>query len=142
MKPTVWGPHIWRSIHYIALAYPRQPTPEDKANYAAFFHSLGHVLPCSTCSSHFLSLLMQLPLDEAALRDTDALFEWTVKVHNRVNLSLGKPAITAAEARSLLSASSARDGCFATMRAVLAGALLLVLALLLALLVLIKWRRR
>lgn len=131
MKPSIWGPHTWKTIHYIALAYPRQPSPEDRANYAAFFHSLGHVLPCSTCSRHFLSLLMEVPLDAAALRSSDTLFEWTVKVHNRVNLTLGKPTLSVDQALRRLKQKGERSYRMRQAAIILLVIILLLLVLLL-----------
>ena len=37
----VWGPALWRAIHFIALGYPSVPTEADAVSYRAFRLSLG-----------------------------------------------------------------------------------------------------
>ena len=90
MQPSVWGKHIWYSIHYIALAYPTQPSEQEKQDMRIFMTTLGEVLPCKTCRINFKEHLEELPLDEKVLSSKNTLFEWTVKLHNMVNESTGK----------------------------------------------------
>ena len=89
MGPAVlpWGFHTWHAIHYIALGYPTSPSQEDVSAYSSFFLGLGHVLPCKFCTHHYIEHLKTLPPD---LSSRDALFAWTVALHNVVNKSLGK----------------------------------------------------
>ena len=88
---TLWGPPTWQAIHYVAVAYPDKPTPEDVSAYRAFYASLSGVLPCLQCAKHYGEHLAAMPLDDAAMTDSASLFAWTVRMHNRVNKSLGKP---------------------------------------------------
>ena len=97
MQPSVWGPHIWYTIHYVALAYPTLPTSEDKAAMKMFLLSLGEVLPCKTCRVHFKEHLEKMPLDDHALSSKNTLFEWTVKLHNEVNETTGKNTVWTVE---------------------------------------------
>jgi hypothetical protein len=46
ITPEIWGPHGWKFMHYVALAYPAKPTEEDKKNYKIFFESIQNILPC------------------------------------------------------------------------------------------------
>jgi hypothetical protein len=94
VPPTVWGPSVWRAIHYIALGFPAdgKATPRQKESYRAFFRNLDGVLPCQTCASNYRAHLRDdvAPVEDAI--ETGALFEWTVQLHNVVSRSLGKPA--------------------------------------------------
>ena len=90
MRPNIWGKHIWYSVHYIALAYPMQPTDEEKEQYLSFYLSVGQVLPCKKCRINFADHLTKLPLDNAVLANRNTLFAWTVHLHNEVNKSTGK----------------------------------------------------
>lgn len=95
MEPNVWGPPTWRTLHYVALGYPAQPTPQDADAYRAFFRAVGPVLPCAACSLHYQEHLRDLPLEPFLGRGGPAeggLFAWTVLLHNQVNQRTGKPA--------------------------------------------------
>jgi len=104
----VWGPNVWKSIHYIALGYPKTPTYEDKMNYKNFFLSVGPVLPCMKCSMNFKKHLDELPID-GYLENTDRLFAWTVKLHNLVNKENGKGEMSVAHAKEMLLEGGIHD---------------------------------
>ena len=83
--PRVWGPDVWRALHYIALGYPDDPSPDQQAAYRAFFTALGPVLPCASCATNYQQHLRDLPVEPALQKGGRALFEWTVALHNLVN---------------------------------------------------------
>ena len=90
--PDVWGPSAWTLMHLVAASYPENPSEEAKRQYAAFFKSLQHVLPCGGCRQG-LQYLMAGPhrLTSSVMADRLSLFRWTVDVHNAVNAKTGKP---------------------------------------------------
>jgi hypothetical protein len=94
----IWGEKVWSSIHYIALAYPDNPSFQDKQNYINFFNALGFVLPCQKCRINYQNHLRELPVE--LYIENNKLFEWTVKMHNTVNLENGKPTWTVEQAKS------------------------------------------
>ena len=100
MKPEIWGKHMWYTVHFIALAYPEQPTSEDKRHYQIFFENLHTVIPCYKCSVNYVKHLNELPIDSTALKSNKGLFEWTVDLHNVVNRNLGKQVWSYEKARS------------------------------------------
>jgi len=85
MESTIWGPHAWIFLHSITLAYPDNPTLEDKNNHKDFFNNLKNVLPCQKCKDHFTQSLQELPI-ENHLDNKESLFRWLVDIHNRVNI--------------------------------------------------------
>lgn len=98
--PDVWGPPTWRAVHHIALGYPERAGPAEAAAYRAFFAALGPVLPCGTCADNYRRHVEhELPLTERALAGRDALFAWTVALHNLVNRETGKRELSLPEAR-------------------------------------------
>jgi len=99
MKPVIWGPHVWYTMHYVALRYPQSPRPEDKETYYQFYRKLGAVLPCAECRAHFRQVWRQAPLTLDELHSRSTLFAWTVRVHNIVNKSLNKPEMPLVEAQ-------------------------------------------
>ena len=91
MDPDVWGPPLWRSIHFIALNY----NPKNHVYYQQFFENLWALLPCSVCSEHYRKNYHDIPID---FTNRHKLFAWTVKMHNRVNKMNGKPEYSYEEA--------------------------------------------
>lgn len=91
MEPTAWGLYGWGFIHNVALGYPKEQTYMIKENYRQFFHLIGDVIPCKSCSTHYKKMIADYPPD---LTDRDALFKWTVDIHNNVNKRLGKSEIS------------------------------------------------
>lgn len=97
MLPQLWGPHLWKSIHYIALGYPTTPREEDKMNYNLFYSNLWKYIPCMKCALNYKRHLDELPID-SFLTSNIKLFEWTVNLHNIVNRELGKPIMSKEDA--------------------------------------------
>ena len=93
MPPDVWGPIFWATIHITALAYPEEPNYAQKRSAKDFFKSLVELIPCPVCRVHYADNLKKNPIDPFLDNRTD-LVNWTVKLHNKVNLDLGKPTIT------------------------------------------------
>jgi len=93
ITPEIWGGAMWRTIHVVALGYPRNPPPAARAQYKAFYDSLRTVIPCSTCREGYVGIVDDMPVD-AALGNPEDLFDWTVRVHNKVNEKLGKLPMT------------------------------------------------
>ncbi len=102
LGPDVWGPHGWKFLHFVALGYPKKPTNEDKINYKTFFMLIPNILPCSICSNHYIENLKQYPITDDILEDKIKLFNWTVNMHNKVNILNGKQTVDYDTALNLL----------------------------------------
>lgn len=98
MLPDIWGEDMWNCFHRIAYDYPDNPTLENREHYRNFYEGLQYVLPCSGCRTNFSIHLEELPLTDEVLANRNNLLQWTIKIHNLVNSSLGKPVLTDAEA--------------------------------------------
>jgi hypothetical protein len=103
IEPSVWGPYLWRSIHFIALGYPNSPSSQDAEAYKAFFQRLESVIPCQTCALNYERHLREYPVDPY-LGSTESLFRWTVILHNAVNRETGKPEMSFDEAWAMYAA--------------------------------------
>jgi len=90
MNPSYWGKFYWKVIHITALAYPDNPTEEDKETYHRLYETIGQVLPCKKCTANYERHFIDNPIDYF-LEDSEYLFRWTVQLHNIVNKELGKP---------------------------------------------------
>ena len=102
LGPDVWGPHGWKFIHMLAMAYPNEPTVEEKQNYKNFFESLHLLLPCSLCSNNYKRHLVELPLTDTVLSNRESFVRWTIDIHNIVNKETGKKIINYNDAINLI----------------------------------------
>ena len=93
MNVKCWGTPGWKFIHIVALAYPINPTDEDKNNYKNFFDNIQNILPCKICAHHYKLNLIKYPLNDFVLSSPQQLFNWTVQMHNEVNISNNKPVL-------------------------------------------------
>lgn len=110
MDPRLWGAAVWATIHYVALGFPDHPQPSDQTAYAEFFRAVGRVLPCLTCTQNFERHVAQLtPLPEVLASGRDALFAWTVDLHNLVNRDSGRPSLPQDVARAQYESGTWRD---------------------------------
>jgi hypothetical protein len=114
ITPQVWGEDLWRCIHVVALGYPLSGADADerqRAGYRAFYTSLRDVLPCSHCREEFGRLLGAYDIDAALDGGKEALFQWTVDVHNAAARRMGKPEMSALFVRrSYVFNDGARNG--------------------------------
>lgn len=82
-----WGPALWKAMHAIAFTYPDKPTPEQRKDYIDFFRTLGPVIPCPSCSTHYQEYLDKNPIDAD---DTESLAKWVYDLHDDVNKRKGR----------------------------------------------------
>jgi hypothetical protein len=100
IKPSVWGPHGWKFMHYVSLGYPVNPSQEDKQHYKNFYESLQYILPCKTCSKNYSKNLKDHPIDSSLSSQGD-LIKWVIDIHNKVNKEIHKPILGYEEADDL-----------------------------------------
>ena len=94
MNPDIWGPHAWFLLYSVALAYPEEPTKEDKTNYFNFYMSLQDVLPCLKCRVHYSQHIKNIPLTDDILNNKLSLFKWVHTIQSAVKESQGKKPYT------------------------------------------------
>lgn len=83
-SPKVWGRFFWTTLHISALGYPDAPSQQEAAAYRNFYVNFGKILPCKKCAANYDRHIASLPIDKA-LASREALFAWTVSLHNVVN---------------------------------------------------------
>lgn len=84
MDTTFWGPDGWKLLHSIAVHFPENPTDNAKKQYKKFFKTLPYVLPCKYCRDSLSEFYIELPI-EPFLVNKKKLFEWSYRIHNKVN---------------------------------------------------------
>ena len=102
ITPDIWGPHGWKFMHYVALAYPVKPTADQKTQYKTFFESIQNILPCGMCSYNYKTHLKELPLTDKVLESNVTLLKWSIDIHNKVNVLNGKREYNSEEVINLL----------------------------------------
>lgn len=93
----VWGAPGWLYLHSVSFGYPINPDEYDekndfepgttRANYKRFFSSVGDTLPCKYCRNSYKEYISEDPIQ---LDSREDLTMWLWRIHNRVNLKLGK----------------------------------------------------
>ena len=99
---SIWGKHIWFTLHYISLGYPDNPNNNDKEKYKAFFFLIKDILPCKICANHYNENLIKMPLTDKILSDKELFIRWVIDLHNTVNQIIGKEILDYDSAKKLI----------------------------------------
>lgn len=94
MSKKEWGNCTWKTAHHFAMAYPCEPTAQDKRQMKTWITSLCHNLPCEECQGHCKTYVASNPPD---VTSSCSLQAWWFEFHNAVNKRLKKPVFTAAQ---------------------------------------------
>jgi hypothetical protein len=97
INPNIWGTHGWTFMHYITLAYPENPSEEDKKNIKTYFTNVGKILPCYSCRLNYKKHLHKRPLTSMVVSNEKNLSKWLVDIHNDINEEYGKRKYTMEE---------------------------------------------
>lgn len=100
--PKVWGPPFWMSLHISAANYPIKATKNVAELMKNRIRALAIELPCQSCRPHAYAFISdnEYRLDHVC-SGRDALFDFFVDFHNKVNSRYNKPLIGYEEAREL-----------------------------------------
>ena len=91
MRPSVWGPIFWHTMHIISLGYPEEPDEKTRQAASSFYESLSTLIPCPICRDHYTQHIQQTP---PTTESRKSLVEWVWKIHNQVNHDIGKAEIS------------------------------------------------
>jgi len=104
IDPNIWGPHLWATMHTLAL---RADADRENLAFGNFLNSLHFLLPCNRCKDDYSKYVNTngYPL-------TNEAFAWTVNFHNYVNTKLGKNyTLSVDEAKALWYSDSCSYSC-------------------------------
>jgi hypothetical protein len=91
MRPSIWGPILWNTMHIVSLGYPDDPASEVQHAATSFYNSLSFLIPCPVCRDHYTQHIREMP---PAVESKKALVEWVWTLHNRVNRDIGKSEVS------------------------------------------------
>jgi hypothetical protein len=95
LDKKIWGPALWTVIHSVALNYPDDTNDNlVKYKHREFIVNLQYIIPCNKCRNNYKRNLKIHPLTDEDLKSSSSFFLWTLKLHNIVNMELGKPILT------------------------------------------------
>ena len=89
---------IWKRIHSRALLFDPSSVKGRTIEENWLNQGIPELLSCHTCRDDYKAYLTANP---PVLDSVDSYFDWTVKLHNHVNIKLGKPTLTIDQARPL-----------------------------------------
>ena len=94
INSLLWGPHLWKFMHYLTLSYQDNPSEEEQNKFKNFFMMIGQYLPCEKCIYNYNDHIVKLPLTDSILQSRDSLIKWLFNLHNIVNKDTGKSELT------------------------------------------------
>jgi hypothetical protein len=102
INPTVFGPHMWKMYHNMAIRYPDNPSSIYKTKMEHVIKNIPLLLSCDTCKNH-ASVFIDINKDNIGFicSSKTNLFNFFVDFHNTVNKRLNKETITYEEAMKL-----------------------------------------
>jgi len=94
LSPAHWGPKTWFFLESAAIAYPTNPTDDEKTSAKNLILSLKDLLPCLNCRLNYTSYLNEVIdgnyLDDV-VKDRDSFITFIVDVHNDVRVKNDQP---------------------------------------------------
>lgn len=99
-----WAPLTWYIFHKLAHDYDSSENEEYTNHYLEFFKSMKTIIPCKTCRNHFIQ---NTSIEENKIEnniDSTKIFDWTVRLHNLVNIINKKKTYTIDEAKKIYKA--------------------------------------
>lgn len=93
----IWGPHFWFFLHTIAMNYPPRANEVTKRKYYDLIQNMPIFIPNVEMGDRFTRLLDKYPVTPY-LDKRESFIRWTVFIHNKINLLLGKPEMELEEA--------------------------------------------
>lgn len=95
-KAKRWGPYAWYKFHKKPVRYPETPCKCDIKCITQYYYKIfPKYIDCSSCKKEYMRLIEAHPIK--ANSDFE-LYMWTVKIHNMVNIKLGKPVVSDTQA--------------------------------------------
>jgi len=82
------GRSTWNFLHTMAAYYPSKPSTSEQSLMRSFLDGLGEFYPCGHCRAHLREQMSESP---PVVTSASELSKWLCKIHNEVNVMLGKP---------------------------------------------------
>jgi len=96
LSPLHWGPKTWFFLESVAIAYPTNPTDDEKMAAKNLILSLKELLPCLNCRLNYASYLDEnikgndLDYFDEIVKNRETFITFIVGVHNDVRIRNGQ----------------------------------------------------
>ena len=90
-QTSIWGPPLWHVLHLLSFNYPVEPSQTQKKNFHDFLMHLQQMLPCVYCRENYVNNLKSAGYSRSCLNNRESIARFIYKLHNEVNVMLGKP---------------------------------------------------
>jgi hypothetical protein len=107
-RALVWGPKFWFVLHSMAATYPAAPTEVTKRKYYDTIQNLPLFLPDAAMGDRFAALLDAHPVSPY-LCSRASFVRWAWFIHNKINVRIGKPQVSLAEANEAFEKAMSAD---------------------------------
>lgn len=88
ISPIYWSDELWKVIHKFAFCFPLVPDKDDIDAANNFYSSLQFLMPCEHCRAHYKEYIN---INKIKCNNRRELFQWTLDLHNAINVRLHKP---------------------------------------------------
>jgi len=93
-----WGPSAWKFLHAVTFCVSDTPDEEEVQHLQAFFHSLGYLLPCPKCGTHYRNYMATHSQSfEVAVRSGPLIQRFMYDLHAEVTTRTGGTALSYAD---------------------------------------------
>jgi len=85
---TIWGPYAWCKFHKKAIEYPENPCSCDIKEIRQYYYKIFlKYIDCKSCVKDYKKIIWMKPIK---VKSRTELFNWTVDIHNTINMKLCK----------------------------------------------------
>ena len=100
VKIEYWNSY-WKSLHYISLIYPENPSQENKKEIKKLLEKMKlDGISCPHCKEHYILFLKKYNIDKIG-ESNETLFQFFFDLHNNVNEKLSKPVMSSDKVKEL-----------------------------------------